>query len=157
MSARTKRILRLRDLAEKQEKAARMEMAKAETTLRSAKAAKSSMLQRTFATLDTSVPPRLGHALIAASVSSAARQDLAITELDGQVQEAKGTWSRSRQHAGSVGKLYDRVEAKEREQAARVVERELGDMISGRIAMRNASMVSSGVRQSGYGIEGGLL
>ncbi len=157
MSIRRTRIVRLRDLADRQERVARMELARAETSLRSARSAKALMLRHTFAHLDHGLPARFGQALIAASVASAARHEATIVELDSQVRDADRAWTQRRQHAGSIGKLYERIDVKERLEAERAAEGELEDVIAGRIAMRNARWVSRRrSRRSGPVIAGGI-
>lgn len=141
MSRRSKRVARLCELASRQEEVARFAMAKSEIAVRQAMQAKDENARRTDSTLNTELPPQLRGALIRASIVSAEREAARIVELEQRLETARQTWETERQKAASMDKLRERMEAAERELVERAAERELGDIISSRMARRE--MVAS--------------
>ncbi len=146
MSKRRHRIARLRDIADRQEKAARLQMAQSEISVRGAREAKAESLRRTEEVLHQDLPGRFREAVFRASLSSSQRQDAVIGELVVQLERNISSWQDRRQRAGSFERLYDRIERQDRLEAQRVAERELGDIVNSRIAARtqtNAPVVRS--------------
>lgn len=138
MTRRSARVARLCQLADRQEEVARLAMARSEIALRGAEAAGVETARQTQRTLNGDVSGQFRGALIQASISSDQRQAARIVELQVQLDADRGNWETERQKAASMGKLRERLEAVEKQQAEKAAERELGDIISSRIARREA-------------------
>lgn len=138
MTRRSARVARLCQLADRQEEVARLAMARTEIALRGAKAAGAETSRQTQRTLNCDLPGQFRGALIQASISSDLRQASRVVELQVQLDADRGNWETERQKAASMGKLRERLEAVEKQQAEKAAERELGDIISSRIARREA-------------------
>lgn len=133
MRTRLRRIARLRDLTGRQEKTARLTMARAEMAVRQAKETKANALGRTQELVRQELPGQLRSELLRVSIRLAERQDIVIGELTTQFESDTSHWLEQRQRAGSINKLYERIERQEQLAAGRRSERELGDMVASRI------------------------
>ena len=138
MSVRTKRMRRLAELAEKQERrtrtdlvAARDEHERAETALRSV------FLQcREVVEQPDAFSIRFGRSLIEAGWLSEQQRR---TERDAAVIAAetkRAAWQQQRTRLDALGRLVDRLADADADAAEREIERELDDLISARTTRR---------------------
>lgn len=143
MSARSTRIRRLCDLTDRQEHAARLVMARSDGAVRQAKTTKAESLARTHATLQ-SAPAKLRSGLFRAAQDTTVRHDAQIEASVAQLKLDKDSWEQTRIRANSMTKLSERIVKRERMAAERAAERELGDVISSRIARKRMNASSTG-------------
>lgn len=136
MSLRSKRISRLCDITGRQEEIARLGMVRAGMAVREAEMGKQQARERTIEALRSTTHSRLRGALHDASVRSDVRHDEMITSSREQLDVEARAWETARQRAGSITKLLERIVDREQVAAQRAAERELGDVISSRVAMR---------------------
>lgn len=142
MSRRRTRIARLRDLADRQELAARTTMIHSQNAVATAEQAKVDSIRKTEQALrqDLSIPFR--GALSRASVTSSARQDDVIRGLQVTLESDTEAWDSQRQRAGSLGKLFERIDDAEQSEQERVAEIELGDVVMSRFANAKADQLA---------------
>lgn len=134
MSRRRARIARLRDLADRQELAARTTMIQSQNAVATAEQAKAESIRKTEDALKQGLPIPFRGALSRASVTSSARQDDVIRGLQITLDSNTESWDSQRQRASSLGKLFERIDEAEQLEQERVAEIELGDVVMSRFA-----------------------
>lgn len=141
MSDRIRRMRRLSDLAEKQERRSRRALGVAlDEREQAAHALQSVFIQcREVAERPEDFSVQFGRTLIESGWLAEQGRRSALEAAIEAADERQAEWHEGRTRVDALARLLDRLSEAEAEDAARVAERELGDLVSSRIVAGGAA------------------
>lgn len=144
MTTRTKRMIRLAELAEKHERRSRQELVRASNEQEAAETAlRSVFLQcREVVEQPDAFSVRFGRGLIEAGWLAEQQRRVERDAAIIAVESRRSAWQEQRTRLDALGRLVDRLAEDEEAVAGRVVERELDDLITARNRHRDNEVVA---------------
>jgi flagellar biosynthesis chaperone FliJ len=145
---RLNRIRRITNMTEKNERAARTEVARANRELDDARASLESVWNqcRAAADNDSELPLKFGRALVETGWILADERTSSVNDATERLEQRTSAWAEQRTRLDALGRLVDRLEEADRSDQARRDQNDLDDIVATRyIAKQRIHATPSGM------------